>query len=257
VRVQPDGTLAAFMIPPYKSNHASTLEQLPDGGLVAAWFSGEKEEASGCAIVFASLPAGSAQWTAARTLSERDGYSNQNPVLWHDRKTGTLHLYHSQAPAKSGESAAVIMQLSSEDHGATWTAPVMLFSKPAGVFPRNRVIDSLDGGAIFPIYNAGSDNAFKANYAMMEHLDASRANWTETDVEESADCVQPTCVRLFDQRVRCWFRDRRAGRIYTADSQDDAKTWTKPRPTVSGVRFAARRRSVVRAVRSQGGGGLF
>ena len=35
--------MVAYMIPPYKSNHASTIEVLSDGTLVAAWFSGEGE----------------------------------------------------------------------------------------------------------------------------------------------------------------------------------------------------------------------
>ena len=41
VRPEKDGSKAAFMIPPYKSNHASTIEVLPDGTLAAAWFSGD------------------------------------------------------------------------------------------------------------------------------------------------------------------------------------------------------------------------
>ena len=84
------------MIPPYKSNHASTIEILPDGTLAAAWFSGVKEEADNCAIVFATLPAGTTNWTTATTVSQREGYSNQNPVLFYDNITSTLHLFHSQ-----------------------------------------------------------------------------------------------------------------------------------------------------------------
>jgi predicted neuraminidase len=49
-----------------------TIEQLPDGTLVAAWFSGIKEEAPGCAIVVATLPAGTNQWSKATRVSERD-----------------------------------------------------------------------------------------------------------------------------------------------------------------------------------------
>lgn len=106
-----------------QQNHASTLEQLPDGSLVAAWFSGMKEEASGCAIVFSKLPAGSSTWSSAATLSKRDGYSNQNPVLFYDNTTGVLHLFHSQAPAESGESKSEIWHLSSSNMGANWTTP--------------------------------------------------------------------------------------------------------------------------------------
>lgn len=231
VRPQADNSSAAYMIPPYKSNHASTIEVLPDGTIAVAWFSGAKEEASGCAIVFATLPAGSSQFTKAATLSEKDGYSNQNPVLFYDTKTNILHLYHSQAKAESGESKSVIMELQSTDKGKSWTKPKALFTFP-GAFPRNRVIPSLDGGLLFPIYDAGNDNPFKANYAIIEKSNQARSDWTKLDIAGSGDCVQPTCVRLTDSRLRCWFRDRRAGYIYTADSKDDAKTWTKPKPSV-------------------------
>ena len=139
VRPQADGSAAAYMKPPYKSNHAATIEVLPDGSLVGAWFSGAKEEAPGCAIVFATLPAGAKRWSAARTLSQRDKYSNQNPVLYFDNTTGILHLFHSQAPAEAGESESEIWHLQSRDYGANWTAPKAYFDSP-GDFPRNRII---------------------------------------------------------------------------------------------------------------------
>jgi predicted neuraminidase len=218
------------MIPPYKSNHASTIEQLPDGTLAVAWFSGEKEEADGCAIVFATLPAGSKQFTKAATLSERDGYSNQNPVLFYDPKTKILHLYHSQAKAKSGESKSTIMELTSTDSGKTWTKPALLFSFP-GAFPRNRIIPSLDGGLLFPIYDASKSNVEGANFAIIEKSNVAHTNWTKIDIKDSQGKVQPTCVRLLTKNLRCWFRDRAAGFIYVSDSTDDGLTWTKPAAT--------------------------
>ena len=76
VRNGTDGT--AYLIPPYTCNHASTIEVLPDGTLCVAWFSGAHEEADKCAIVLATLPFGSTQWSKAATLSQQEGYSNQN-----------------------------------------------------------------------------------------------------------------------------------------------------------------------------------
>ncbi len=58
-------------------------------GLV--WFSGAKEEADKCAIVYSRLPANSNQWTDPITISVRDGYSNQNPVLFFDNTSNILH----------------------------------------------------------------------------------------------------------------------------------------------------------------------
>ena len=234
VRPEKDGSLSAFMIPPYKSNHASTIEVLPDGTLAAAWFSGVAEEANLCSIVFSTMTPGSGQWSKAITVSQKSGFSNQNPVLFYDNKTSTLFLFHSQAPAKSGESQATIQVLSSKNKGATWTQPKLLISE-AGAFPRNRLIPGLDGTVIFPYYNASSHNKYKANYAIIgrsavdHHLDQPK-DWTATPFPESQDCVQPTVVRKTpgEPGLKAWFRDRRAESIYTADSADDGKSWTKP-----------------------------
>ena len=106
------------MIPVAHTSHASTIEVLPDGSLAAAWFSGEHEEASGLrrlAIVFSVLKGG--EWSKPQTISERDGYANQNPVLFYDKLHKTLHLYHSQAKAQSGESKATIWHVESSDLG--------------------------------------------------------------------------------------------------------------------------------------------
>jgi predicted neuraminidase len=160
VRPDKDGTYSAYMIPPYETNHASTIEQLPDGTLLAAWFSGRHEEANRLAIVFARLPAGSKQWTNATTVSVQDGYANQNPVLFYDHAANVIRLFHSHAKAESGESKSVIYHLESSDNGTTWSTPTLF--KPgsfSGAFPRNRIIPALDGGLIFPIYNAATNTA--------------------------------------------------------------------------------------------------
>merc|ERR1719174_503714 len=239
IRNDTDGSMAAYMIPPYKSNHASTLEVLDDGTLVAAWFSGEHEEASGCAIVFAKLPPGSMQWSHAATLSKREGYSNQNPVLFFDLHTKTLHLYHSQASANSGEAKSTIWHLQSKDGGDSWTHPALFLATP-GSFPRNRIIpaQSPSKGVIFPIYSATNSNKhFKdQNHAIMGFSDQARSMrnasaWGWEPVKDSAYLVQPSAVRLSEGHLVCFFRDRRAEHIYSARSTDDGHTWSTPKPT--------------------------
>ena len=84
VRPTPDGRYEAYMIPPAAANHASFLELLPDGELLLAWFAGTAEGANNCSIVLARLPGNGTQWSAASLISRRDGYSNQNPVLFLD-----------------------------------------------------------------------------------------------------------------------------------------------------------------------------
>lgn len=139
-----------------------------------AWFAGTAEGANNCSIVLAHLFHGSDQWTNASIASRRPGYSNQNPVLFldpteqvaplypnhHYHKTSpaqVLYLFHSQQPASglaSPEADANIWMLQSFDGGFTWTTPRDLF-KEKGSFDRNRIISSLKGEWIFPIYYSG------------------------------------------------------------------------------------------------------
>lgn len=93
-----DGTMEAYMIPPFASNHASFIEPLPNGDLVMAWFSGTSEGESNVAIVFSHLKNNSDQWSKAQVVSQRKGYSNQNPVLFHDNKTSCICFTRSKKP---------------------------------------------------------------------------------------------------------------------------------------------------------------
>jgi len=234
VRPEVDGAMAAYMIPPYLSNHASTIELLPDGTLTAAWFSGEAEEASGCAIVFATMRAGSGRWSPAATLSKRDKYSNQNPVLFYDSTTGILHLFHSQAPAQSGESASQIWHLQSTNGGRNWTKPAPFFVA-SGDFPRNRIIRRLDGTLLFPYYSQGEGHP---NWSVMG-VSAGKSvgdntSWSAHTVRDSSDLVQPSVVRVGvvgapeNKTLTIFFRDRRHEHVYRATSSDEGITWSSP-----------------------------
>ena len=157
-----DGRSDAYMIPPYKSNHASFLEITDAGTLFMAWFSGSSEGANNCSIVVAHLVRGSTQWSNATLISRRDGYSNQNPVLYFDTfKTNTLNLFHTQQKATlvhnvgNREDNSHIWTCQSVDEtGTKWTDPKLIFERD-GSFDRNRIIKSLSGGLIYPIYYSG------------------------------------------------------------------------------------------------------
>eukprot|EP01083_Nonionella_stella_P283495 965014_1 len=162
IRSQPDGSSIAYLNPlGQPANHASFLEQFPKTApyhLGLVWFSGAKEEADKCGIVYSRLPANSNQWTDPITISVRDGYSNQNPVLFFDNTSNILHCFHSSAPANSGESASQIWHLQSSDYGSNWTTPKPLLTFP-GAFPKNRIIPATNPktGVLFPIYNAAKN----------------------------------------------------------------------------------------------------
>ena len=157
VRPTGDGRYEAYMIPPFKSNHASFIELLPNGDLVLAWFSGTAEGESDVAIVLSRLPNGTDQWSRAAVLSQRKDYSNQNPVLFYDAKGKMLHLYHTQQPTSVTdgihlpEYKATIWTLNSTDLGNKWSLPWEMFHKD-GSYDHNRILLTLNGDWILPMY---------------------------------------------------------------------------------------------------------
>jgi len=158
IRDEGDGLHTAYMIipPGGNDNHAATIEHLPDGSLVSAWFSGDHEEASNLAIAVSRLPAGTTQWTNASLLAQKEGYASQNPLLFYDNTTDTLHLFHTRAPADSGEGEAEIYRMTSKDGGKTWTDTKKYFDNK-GVFTRNAIIRRKDNSLFWPFYSTGSD----------------------------------------------------------------------------------------------------
>ena len=155
------------MIPPYKSNHASFLELLPANGiLIMSWFSGTSEGADKCSIVTAYVLTNSTQWSNATVVSQREGYSNQNPVLYYDTSTNLLNLFHTQqkaddlareekgVDARGGrgdvgtrEETSHIWHMTLNDFGRKNSEPQEIFAKD-GSFDRNRIIKSvMDGGS--------------------------------------------------------------------------------------------------------------
>jgi predicted neuraminidase len=155
------------MIPPYRSNHASFLELISSNGiLVMAWFSGSSEGADKCSIVGANLLPNSTQWSNATLISQKKGYSNQNPVLFFDETTGSFHLFHTQQKASDSsvhdftagvgskeDTSHIWHWLSTDGKGEVWGGAAEVFSQD-GSFDRNRILVSMDG-YIYPIYYAG------------------------------------------------------------------------------------------------------
>jgi len=226
-----DGRLEAYMVPPFAANHASFIEVLPNGDFVVAWFSGKQEGASNVAIVVSCLRHGSTQFTNATVASQRDGYSNQNPVLFYDNTTNILHMYHTQQGADKGESDSTIWHLQSTDSGKSWTTPEEVFSKP-GSYDKNRIILSYKNGYwYFPTYNASGSNS--DNYPTLSITEDNGKTWkVNTPWKDANYLVQPSIVRIKDSEdLVVFFRDRRSQNIYSSTSSDDGGSWSTPEKT--------------------------
>ena len=296
VRAAADGSSIAYMAPPNIANHASTLEQLPNGDLLLACASSIfcaasphcssqltqhpfflpaiaqglaacvvflpgslnfqalpsrdlylrapppplrpqlKEEADKCAIAVSRLPAGSSQWSPPRIVSERDGFSNQNPVLFHDTSTGVTWLFHSQLAAGAGEGLDTLWALQSADGGLTWSQPSTFLDFTAqgrGVFDRNRIVPRADGSLLFPLYWT-TDKVPNAPFMLFSAAGNHSAWGAPVDVAGAANLVQPTVVRTAPGTLKAFFRDREAKNVFGAASSDEGLTWSAPSAEAAG-----------------------
>jgi predicted neuraminidase len=230
-----DGSFEAYLSPPFPQNHASTIEQLPNGDIVVAWFSGLHEEAPNCSIAFSRLPAGTSQFTLPVVVSLLVNFSNQNPVLFYDTTTDILHLYHAQLAADSGEGASTLVHLQSPDGGKTWTDPEPFLSIPkAGVFDRNRILVRKDGSLLFPLYFT-TDGTPNTPFLIFSSP-SNHSSWSPPHpVSSKADnLVQPSVVRTSPGTLTMFLRDREAKHIYGCTSNDEGDTWTDPTPAAAG-----------------------
>ena len=246
IRDEGNGLSSAYMIPLSSDNHAATLEQLPDGSLVAAWFGGPTEEASGTAIVFSRLVNGSDTWTNRTIVAQRNGYANGNPLLFFDSTTNTLHLWHTQVKANAGEEEAKIYRLKSHDGGKSWSDEGQYFDQE-GIYIRNRIIRRKDDTLLWPYYNTGkhlNQNAGSSEplsrapgfaWSKDKSVPSKGRDWSMKTMDEGdATLEQPTCWRQPHDKhtIECYFRDHGdAKSIYAAKSKDEGESFSKPKPT--------------------------
>lgn len=240
-----------------KDNHASTLVELKNGDLLAAWFGGTWEGDPGVKIFGARFHAGS--WSAPFVLASTDDTACWNPTLFHTRD-GRLWLYY-----KTGKKPAswVGVRKVSTDEGKSWSEAEPL---PAGILGpiKNKPL-VLDDGAIL----SGSSVEHGKWDAWIERSTDSGKSWTKAGpytVPESIDVpdaaflaatsrqpdppdaklavhtklyppaketvglIQPTIVQIADQHLRFYARSHtRSARIAVSDSFDAGKSWTQPR----------------------------
>lgn len=152
--------------------------------------------------------------------------------------------------------------------GKTWAGPYDIFSKP-GSFTKNRLIESLTGEWLLPMYYADGSSSQQYSHIKvrgarcavqhcvitavvalrrpcMPHSLMARActrqtsttygagNWGNLDFTGTDYLVQPSVVRPVpgEPSLTAFFRDRRAQHIYWSKSTDDGQSWSAAEKTV-------------------------
>ena len=182
-------------------SHAPTLTVLPDGELLAAWYSYEgPHELDGSAIYMARRPADSQQWEPpALHIDRREG--DGNPVLYSEGDDVWLF----QAVVPLGWSTAHIEMQRSADRGQTWAAARRI-DGPLGANVRHPPVRTASGSLLLPAYD---DLLYRS---LFFHADGGD-DWTLTAVlaDTPRRLIQPAVVRLDSGRLLAAMRGTGAG----------------------------------------------
>jgi predicted neuraminidase len=215
--------------------HASTIVDLPNGGLLAAWFGGQEEGDNSVEIWLSRKPLGG-HWSPPERMTDFPETPCWNPVLFRDRK-GRIWLFFKVGP---DEMSWVGAYRTSEDGGANWSSITYL---PAGLLGpiRSKPIVLSNGDLL-----AGSSRE-----AGMRRDEAraqpywSWASWVERSQDDgktwsihgpivhpqvSFGVIQPTLWESAPGRVKMLLRSTaKIGSICEATSTDGGKTWSEVR----------------------------
>ncbi|MBR3692693.1 MAG: exo-alpha-sialidase [Clostridia bacterium] len=221
--------------------HASTLAELPDGTLCAAWFGGTHEKNPDVGIWFARRRDG--VWEKPRCVADSED-PHWNPVLFvYD---GVLQLYYMRG-ANPRDWSSLVME--SRDGGESFTEPRELVvgdrlcrgpikNKPIRVGRRILAPASIESPSWFSFIDRSDDGGFsweKSNYiytgAEQAAYNASAAAGTlPEDAEKPAGTIQPTLWATSETDIYALFRSNR-GRIFRSESHDGGISWAEAVPT--------------------------
>jgi len=231
---------------PFASCHASTVVELANGDLMAAWFGGSAEGNPDVAIWGCHRRAG--VWSPTVELAREPGVACYNPVLFHTAN-GHLWLYYKFGRHPECWTAG---RTWSTDGGTTWSRvehlPAGLYgpvrTKPL-VFQDGRTVSgtsvetwrswacwiewSSDHGTTW--YKSGPITIDPRSVRSGVIGDAppavpGSAEWVHTE-----GIIQPAVISLGGSHLRFYARSTaKTGKICIADSTDSGVTWTQARP---------------------------
>jgi alpha-L-fucosidase len=208
--------------PPFEACHASTIVELSDGSLMAAYFAGSYE---GCEDVgiYTSCLSGN-RWSGPRLVADGQlgdtvKYPCWNPVLFRG-DDDILYLFY-----KIGKNPRewVGMVKTSENEGKTWSGAVHL---PEGYLGpvRNKPIQLPGGELLCPSSTESLDE--KKWKVHMEITDRELSNWNKVYVDTGSHfgVIQPTILVHENGNLQILCRSRQ-NCIVQSMSVDQGRTW--------------------------------
>ena len=209
---------------PYPSCHASTIVEMTDGHLAAAWFGGTHERHPDVCIHVARHDG--TRWLEPVMVADgvqADGsrLPTWNPVLFQAPDGGPLFLFYKVGP-NPREWWGMVKR--STDGGVTWGAAERL---PDGILGpiKNKPVVLADGSWLSPSSTEGNEDGW------LLHFERSRdagATWEKIGpVAKGAplDAIQPSVLFHKDGKLEAVFRTKQ-GVVGMSWSEDQGATWS-------------------------------
>jgi predicted neuraminidase len=208
--------------PPFQQCHASTLIEMADGSIFAAFFGGSYESANDV-VIWGAIRKHN-RWKYPFVLADGQVtdtliYPCWNPVLFKSSK-GVIYLFY-----KVGKNPREWfgMMKTSMDEGLSWSEPIAL---PPGVLGpiKNKPIELDDGNLLCP----SSTETLTEWRVQMESYDVKQKSWKIIKVDQGnpLQVIQPTILRYNDSTFRILCRSQ-SNSIITSISANNGESWSQ------------------------------
>jgi predicted neuraminidase len=198
-------------------SHAPSITVLPNGALLAAWYSyAGPDELDGSAIYLARRAADEVEWETPTLHIDRP-IGDGNPVLYSEGDRVWLF----QAVVPFGWSTARIEYQVSDDCAATWSMPQAV-GGPLGVNCRFPPIRASNGELILPAYD---DLLQRALFFASTDGSSWRLRSTLATPREH-HCIQPSLVVRDDGSLLALLRNRGRGWLWVAAADAAGRHWS-------------------------------
>jgi predicted neuraminidase len=215
-------------IPKRPSCHASTLAELPDGELLAAWFAGSEEGAADTAELGARLAPGAHGWSKPAVLVDTPGKSDGNSVLHVDRKGRIWIFYVTKERDREPQWAQCRVKCRISTDGGYGFGPEHILREELGWMVRNKPLYLTHGDLLLPVY----DERNWTSLMLLSADDGETWNASAPLVGRGGN-IQPTVVQLADGSLLAFMRSGSPShRLWRSTSRDNGRRWTPPVETV-------------------------
>ncbi len=226
----------------FSHNHCPAVTWLPNGDILAVWFSTEDENDREMTILSSRLKAGEKQWSRPELFFNIADRNMTGSALYYDEDSGLLYHFNGVEAAGTWRNLACVVRTSG-DNGYTWSEP--RFVNPehetgnqviAGTIKTSEgyliqpcdATPSVRGGSVLHISKDGGDTWYRSD----EGRENDVPTFDEGTTGHRIAGIHTGIVELNDGRLLAFGRDNNIkgadGKYYMPQSisDDQGESWT-------------------------------